>query len=570
MEKIFDRKKFNLIFFIVAVIITSIIMTVFANYKKGWHEDEIFSYGSSNYKYDNLFQNYAEKDTINQIIDEKIIDNNIWQTLKNIGHYITHRDEFMQIFNEKRVYETPVWKTNEQAKDYVTVSNDEIFSYWSVYYNQSRDVHPPLFYMLVHFISCFFLNHFSKYIIFIINILFYIASCFVIRKIFKLLNKDDLSAITILLYGLSMGAISMVIFQRMYIMLGFFVLLYLYFNLKILKNSFEIDKSTKRWLTLIIILGFLTQYYFCIYAIFSFLIMLVILIRKKKYDALKRYIWCHIKAAIIGIIIFPASIYHIFFSYRGVGGISSDTDYLAKLQEFMDIIFYAFSIPKGWGYICLLILICLFVAKLIKSKRKDIVLIICVPIILFILTIGKIAPLINIRYISITFPIITIAIILGMFSIIDYILKYIIKNSKTLKRNINIIILLVITVTISIYGFTTSKPQFLYEKYGKRIEIAEKYQNLKLVYIGQSVFSHLQDMEEFLRYHDFIIINTWELEKLKDDKGLENDTEFILNIKCWVSDFNETLDKVLEYTNATNYELLADDGESRVYKVFKN
>ena len=61
--------------------------------------------------------------------------------------------------------------------------------------------------------------------------------------------------------------------------------------------------------------------------------------------------------------------------------------------------------------------------------------------------------------------------------------------------------------------------------------------------------------------------NTWNLEVLKDNEGLDNEKEFILNVKCWISDYDENLEKILEYTGAKDYELLLDDGESRVYKV---
>lgn len=159
MKNMKKQEKFNLITFIIAISITCIFMFVFIDQKKGWHEDEIFSYGSSNYKYDNLFLRYGTKDSLNT----------------------------------------------------------------------------------VHLASSFSLNHFSKYIIFAINLLFYIGSCFAIRKIMKLFNKDNLSGITVLLYGLSMGAISIVMFQRMYMMLTFFILIYLYLNLKVAKNSYEID-----------------------------------------------------------------------------------------------------------------------------------------------------------------------------------------------------------------------------------------------------------------------------------------------------------------------------------------
>lgn len=75
-------KKINNILFYIAIIITTIVMFVFIGQKNGWHEDEIFSYGSSNYKCDNLFLNFGDKDSLNQLIDEKIVGKNIGETLK--------------------------------------------------------------------------------------------------------------------------------------------------------------------------------------------------------------------------------------------------------------------------------------------------------------------------------------------------------------------------------------------------------------------------------------------------------------------------------------------------------
>ena len=564
-------KKINNILFYIAIIITTIVMFVFIGQKKGWHEDEIFSYGSSNYKCDNLFLNFGDKDSLNQLIDEKIVGKNIGETLKNISYYLKNEDEFQDELNKKIAEEKPIWKTKEQAKEYMTVSSDEIFNYWSVYYNQARDVHPPLFYMLVHLVSSICLNNFTKYIIFSINLIFYIASCFVLKKILRLFNKEELSWITVLLYGLSMGMISIVMFQRMYMMLTFFAMVYLYLNINIFKNSFEIDKKTKRKLTITVILGFLTQYYFCIYAALVAIISAICMIKNKKWDSLKRYVWCHVKAAIIGLILFPASIYHIFFSYRGAAGGVAEGSYLSRLQEYLKLIFYGFSIPEILGYITLGIIIAMFIRRIIIAKRKDIATLICLPIFLFVLVIAKIAPFINIRYISIVFPIIIIAIELGVVSSVKELMK-IIKNDKIpqfIRKNASIIILVVIALVSSGYGLLKNKPEFLYTDYSKRIEIAEQYSNLKFVYIGQSPFNQLQDMEEFLRYDNSIIINTWQLDRLKEIDGLDDNTEFILNIKCWVSDFDKTLKTVLENTGAKDYELLIDDGQSRVYKVKK-
>ena len=123
----------------------------------------------------------------------------------------------------------------------------------------------------------------------------------------------------LILYGASIGAISTVMFQRMYMMLTFFTILFLYINLKILYNNFELDKKTKRQLIIVTILGFLTQYNFCVYTVFVVIAMACIGLYKKEKKFIKNYIWQFIKSAIIGVLIFLPSIYHIFFSYRGGG-----------------------------------------------------------------------------------------------------------------------------------------------------------------------------------------------------------------------------------------------------------
>ena len=43
--------------------------------------------------------------------------------------------------------------TREELTDYLTVGADDRFAAGSVYYNQTRDVHPPLYYWLFNFVS---------------------------------------------------------------------------------------------------------------------------------------------------------------------------------------------------------------------------------------------------------------------------------------------------------------------------------------------------------------------------------------------------------------------------------
>ena len=87
------------------------------------------------------------------------------------------------------------WRTSKEAQDYVKAQENR-FNYISVYYNQVLDVHPPLFYMLVHTVSSIFNDTFSKYIIFSINLVFFIGTCIFIWKVLNLLRKENRSILS--------------------------------------------------------------------------------------------------------------------------------------------------------------------------------------------------------------------------------------------------------------------------------------------------------------------------------------------------------------------------------------
>ena len=343
LKKLNTKKGYNIITIIV-ILIVSIFMFYWISQKEGFHEDEIFSYGSSNYKWDNVFQASGKSDFINRTVEKYIIADNFGETLGNIIYYLKHPNEFSEKEDEIHKEDKPVWKTLQEAEEYLTIEKSDILNFISVYYNQVRDVHPPLFYVLVHIVSCIAYGIFSKYIIFAINIVFFIMTAYVIRRIFILLNKKWLGLIAIVFYGFSIGAASTVVFLRMYTMLAFFCIEYLYINMNILKSNLEISKENKWKLFTCVLLGFLTQYYFCIFAAIIFVIMAARMIYKKKYSSLKRYLLTHIVTAIIGIILFPAAINHIFFSYRGASGLDSGRTLVESISFYLNRLAYAFSI----------------------------------------------------------------------------------------------------------------------------------------------------------------------------------------------------------------------------------
>lgn len=558
------KEKLEKLIFLITIIILSIVMIFFIEKKEGFHEDEIFSYGSSNYNLDNVFQRYGEKDALNKMIFDEILQGNISQIISKISGYIKDPSKYNQKMEELKKQEIPKWKTKEEAKEYVSIQKQDIINYASVYYNQARDVHPPLFYIIVHLASSIAYGTFSKHIIFTINLIFFILTCIQIRKILNLLDKKTITIQAIILYGLSIGAISTVIFLRMYQMLVFFVLTSLKIHIEIIQQDFEINKNNRNKLIITTILGFLTQYYFCIFAACEFIILIIWQLKKKKCKNLKKYIQYHIISAIIGIAIFPVSIYHIFFSYRGVGQATLNANLITRMITYFKEISYSLSIPP----IILLITICVITLITIylyikKEKNKEIMTILTLPVILYFLIVCKISPEMSetaiIRYVSIIIPIISIIITIAA----NEILSKLIKNKYIVTTIISTLILI-----ISINGLTKSKPRYMYEGYNKIKEIAKENQNLNFVYIVDNNFTYMNAMPEFLTYEKSLIINYNEddLEILKDNEELKD--EFILSIRKWMNN-EEILKQVMEKSGYSKSQLLIDSNENEtiIYKI---
>ena len=559
--KEFFKKNYK---YIIVIFSISAVMTFFMTKKEGFHEDEMFSYGSSNYAYDNVYRPYGKEDETNIFVKEKIMNGNIIQNLKY--YLIDHRDIKDETLASIKSEFVPTWRSSDEANDYLTIQPKDALNYGMVYYNQSRDIHPPLFYFLVHTVSIFFIGHFSKSIIFSINLIFMILSLWTIKNIFEKLDKKHLIVPALILYGFSMGAISTVIFQRMYSMLNFFVLMFISANIDIIKKDFDIDKKLWNKLTWIVLLGFWTQYYFCIVAGVVVVLVLIGVIRKQGKQGAITYILKYLKMAVIGVLLYPLSINHIFFSYRGVGKAEMARGFGEKLVEYLNMIGYSFSVPVLAIAICLILLVMVVAVKSVIDKKVDKNALgagaIIFSVICYVCVIVKVSPELQdaniIRYIMCVLPLIIISILL--------LIDTVIKNKNVLKYS-----LVGISLIISVYGLMFSEPAFLYKGYAKYLEIAEENKEDKFVYVGDTVFNHIQSMPEFATYSESLILNENQLDVLENDSKLSEENEFILSIKKYKG-ADEILAKVIEKTGFSNYEvLLDDDGDvgCKIYKVMR-
>ncbi|MFL2080020.1 hypothetical protein [Marinilactibacillus psychrotolerans] len=441
--------------FITTLLILIFILVYFSSLKVGFHIDEIYTFGLSN-------------------------------------------GEFTPF-----PYLSEQWINPSYYYDYLTVDSNDAFNYTSVYYNQTQDVHPPLFYFLTHFFHSIFTEQFTHWINNGINIIFYLLIFILIYKIsMQVIQNRWFSYSVSLFWGLSIGAISSVMFLRMYVMLTFFCISLLLLSLKYL-DSYSIFRNLI-YIFITIFLGALTQYYFFVYSFFTIGILCILLIIRKKF---KKFILVGI-TSLLGIlsayIFFPSMVDHIKNSDRGVEAFENVSTNSNNLIEFLKIVnqdlFGNLAFIIGPTFIILILIY--FIIRLSRKQvqlidisnimhRAELLSLIFIPAIIYFVLIQKIAPYQLSRYIFNIYP----NFIIG-FSLILYLsLKYLISISKY----ISLIFISLVSIS-TIAGFYTQDIKYLYSDYQNTLNTVQEYQQSKVLILSSANWRNTGYISELIHY----------------------------------------------------------------------
>lgn len=167
--------------------------------------------------------------------------------------------------------QTGSWISGKAFSDYLTAKG-HAHEYLNVYENQIADVHPPLYYLFMHAVCSAFQNPpFTKWTGIGLNLFFFSLTQFGLLLLSaRLLSDGEKLELTPpallpgLLYGLSAGAASGVVFIRMYAMMTMWAVWLALALAELFIHGQTVWRM--RALAAVLIAGFLTQYYFVILA----------------------------------------------------------------------------------------------------------------------------------------------------------------------------------------------------------------------------------------------------------------------------------------------------------------
>lgn len=295
-NKSFRNKHAVFTFFLYGLFLLLMILTISG--KKSYHVDEMYSYGLANHQ------------------------NGINIQLEDGKKYIPSTEPYLE---------------------YLTVSRENRFDYENVWINQINDVHPPLYYLLLHTICSVFSGTFSNWYAGIINIIFALFTLYVFRKLIRILtaNNEKICSILSAAFILSPGILSAVSFFRMYI-LAMFLMTLLTFLLVKETDKLQPDQSFFQNLFWVSLAGALTHYYCIIYTVAACAIFCIILLIRKNWKSIGSFIAAGALSGSTAYMIFPAMITHMFSGYRGTEALDnlkqSPSEFIERSLRFFEII----------------------------------------------------------------------------------------------------------------------------------------------------------------------------------------------------------------------------------------
>lgn len=296
------------------------------------------------------------------------------------------------------------WLSPDYYADYLTTSEEDRFSYGSVYYKQTQDVHPPFYYMVLHTVSSFFPGSFSKWLGLGLNLVVYALILLVLYFFLReLLANRWLALAFATFYGLSLGGLSSFVYIRMYLLLALIQVVFAYVAYKYLKTPSRKFLLAAMATTL---LGGLTQYYYYIFAGILTAVLFVLLCLQKEVKAASRFALGQALSVLACIAIFPSTINHLLNSGRGneVVGNLFGTQQVDQLRAFYDLIMD--QLFAGYGKALLAFAILAFLVLCWQRKALDSFLLLALPTVLGVALIALVSPYPSARYIFAFYPLI--------------------------------------------------------------------------------------------------------------------------------------------------------------------
>jgi hypothetical protein len=523
---------------LLALIVIGAVCLLFAVRKNGMFIDEIYTYGLSNSHYAPFLSSVAGGEL---------------------------RD---------------VTLTRQELLDYVTVNDGEAADFGSVYYNQTRDVHPPLYYWLFNLASSLTPGVFSKWTGLALDGLLYLLTLLALyRLVLTLFDSRENAVAAVILYGLSGLGLSTFLMIRMYALLTLLTVLLAYWIARLMREERRI------WYPLVgltIFLGLLTQYYFVFYAFFVCAAYVFWAIGKKRWKSLLFFALFAFAGVGLLLLVFPACIAHLTADNLVSGGnaveqLSNLAQYKTRLLRFFLDARHGLkaAVLTALGALAGLLLCCRRLRA--AGKRKELPwdsLVILAPALAAFVLVALISPVDEQRYIYNLAPLLAAAV--------SFLLALLERSLGSFPRE-RLWKSAVLTVILGLALLVARRqpPMYLYpedpglgDTYAAYDALAAAHADAPCLYLTGMNAPPTKDLGELLYFEDFFVTEDPDSAALDAYLAARPAEECVVYIDVsafWGSGFDpeQVLPALLESTDYTAWEPLYENGLSNAYLLRK-
>ena len=508
-----------------------------------------------------------------------------------------HFDEFFSYFNTNNSYGREAydrsWVSSENIKKDFYVLPGEQFNYSRVVELQSYDVHPPVYYLLLHTVCSFMVGTYSMWQGIGLNIFFsLILTVFLFLIINRFTGNDYVSALFVLMIILCPGVISNVMFIRMYSLMTLFMILQVYIH--ILMEEFKSYKEIPLYLmilsALITYLGFLTHYFYLVFLFFLEAAFIIPHLKNFKEEIRPLIKYCILIAfsGILGVISYPACLGQVNSGYRGVEvrGYMTDVSDIGMRLKFFGGLINTFVFNNTAYFILLLICLLLITAYYKRSRAKmtgesnksgssnDIGLLIrclIIPVLGYFLISAKGSLIGDEAMMRYQLPI--YSLILAITAILIYKLIFYLSNDNKRILTVFILIFGVFYIFMDIVSLKSGKVYYRYPENENRIEICASNSDKTCIYIFNSENNKYflwSDADQLWQFDDVYFADINNPETIMDSR-INDSEELIVFISKLDEreDFNEYIDLIKRSDpKVTSHKKLYDTAYATVYEFY--
>lgn len=573
-------------------VVAAALLSAFAamQFKDGWHIDEIATLGLSNGSQAGYITAYDDaRYGRGAFIQETILGDSFGEMAQNVKNILSDlaenglsgfsiRDQYVAY----RETSAPVWKSGEDFAEYLRADG---FSLRDVYLNQALDTHPPLYYLFVRaaYAVCdaLGLRGFSLWPAFGVNALFLVLSCLVILRIGeKRFGSFGFGASAALFFALSPAGLSLAVYMRMYMTLCFFMLLSMDAHLALRENHWRFTRRLGWYIALTCALGFLTHYYFAIWAVMTAAVSFFSMLCAKCGRRVWGYIGRMALGVVLSLMVWPLSPVHLLLSNRSaeaVGALAGGTlERLASsLNIFLDHMFGApMWVPAAIIAIGCGSALCSRMKKApVKSDPecdcgkdsactgKSPILLVFLPAALYLAVVFVISPYEDLRYMACAVPPVSMA---AAWCLWQAARRCPCEMSRTALGCL-------LCAAVALSGLLTQKPMYLYPGTDEVYSALHAQNGKKCVYLTSSGAAFYREMPALCGFDEVLIVNRQELKMLAQDEKIASADELVLFIHDSYPQ-TDAMHAVLELTPFTAYEVLAQSHaglDARAYLLTK-